>query len=507
MGEYESRWPLKFLHVVHSTGEIVGVSEHGGIASFTYRGQEIFMTGGHAGVGGTAIDGTGDVMVLACFGLGVERVDPNGKREGVYRIAGTPTRVAIDFDGSQIWVSTQEKQLFELDFSGTVRNKVTLTGVPTSLQVDPLSRYVVIGYPNAGVHCEPAATLFSGQQLVDVVPDSAERANRPAAQGKLATDPTCELRVVESTEEAETAVLETIGQSSQIAYFNAHKRLTVYGPDGDRVFESPSIPGTGRGMVKNERWLAALTDQKIVAYDPNDHDAVECQLPTTEISNLEIETKFGHAVVVEACRILTRFVFPEHVIWQEKFSDPVEALAIQPADGTVAVVLEDKSLAVYSATGDSMGRFRPRKSDPMMLTWMDDGWITSGRDQRVVRGHELTGSVVWQQNLNFAPWAVFRLGPFMVVTSADGQAMALNNDGEIIAQTIEPREQCKYLLWNNKVPARAFKKNDTFLISTFEGKLLWRVSDDRPMGNFAVNSASAWIFLGKRLCHYSLIEE
>jgi hypothetical protein len=556
-GERETRRPLKHLAFVPSTGEIIGAAENGSLACFDYRGREIWIVGGSTSVGDMAIDGNGSTILLACFGMGLERLDGRGDREGTYRLEGAPARVAIDFEGSQILIATLERELLELNFDGVIRNRTELDEQPLGVALDPLGRYAVVAFGGGRLRFDPLDELFSTRshralappapvpaaptratsskrttavppvESVDPVSaplerdpfdfddDDVEEVKNPPRPGFAAPPgkprpprespeevfPDLELKAVESLEEAASAVLSHVPGSNRVALFSSGKTLRIVSPERGLECESEVIEGTGRAITVGSSWMAALTDMRIVAFDPSDNSDVRCTLSTVEISHLELFDRFGEAAVVETCEYVTRFRFPEDVIWKMRAPERIEGFAIQAKEDLVALTTEDRALLVYDAAGKQVGRYRARKPEAMMLTSMREGWVTACRDSRTVRGHELNGSVLWQQELPFTPWVLKRLGSVTLVTSPEGHAMTLDENGDIVGRSREPRENARYFLWRDRHPARMFQAQGTLLVATIDGKLKWRWPEDRPIGGFDVAAGGVWAFFGRTLTH------
>lgn len=469
---------------------IIAAADDGTLSAHDWEGGEYWRTSNFSTAGAMAIDGTGEVVLLACFSHGLVRFGVRGKREGTYRVDGSPALVATDFEGHKILTATVEGALTELDYGGIIRGHRPLPDRPIALSLDALGRYAVLAYSTGEVRCLPLPAFW----------DSREAVSSNVA-GPTRLEPAWEIRATASDDETKTAHLAAVPGKAHVAVFSDRQTIRVYDERGERFHESPAVSGTGRTLLCANGWLAAATDHSLVGYDPIANRSVRSTLSHHELSHIELLRPFGECLVIESAEFLTRFRLPGETLWRKRLPYRVESAACQP-DGTAAVVLEDKNLVALKPNGELLGKYRPRPVEPLQLLAIDQGWITTGRESQSVRLHELSGKLLWTTELPWPPWNARRFGSVVLVTSVEGQSVLINGAGEILKRSDERREGARYFMGPNGKVIRVFLAGQTVLVSSFSGRLLWRIVDEHAIGELEAGPTGLWVFLGRHLSYY-----
>lgn len=504
LAEFETTRPMRHFQFVPNTGLIVGVSEDGMLTLHDHRGVNQWVLSSRCNVGSLAVDGDGATILLAGYGHGIIRFNGAGEREGVYRYDDSPQLVAVDMGGAKFVAASLEKTLTEISYDGEVRASRNLNEKPISLALDPLARYAALAFANGELRFINVPEFFAG--VGDGVRGpSAKRGvqseTADAATAKPVKTPVWETRAAQTTEEVDSAVMEVVPGTRSIAIYTNSRKLRIFDGSGELAHESESIVGTGRSLFVRDGWLAAASDSTLIAYDAVRNESHRWNEPLTELSHVQLLPKFGEALFIEASEYVQRVRFPETVVWKKRLEYRAESMVVDDA-GWTAMTLEDKNLVVFDAEGKPAGKYRARKPEPMQVVALTEGWLTVARDERVARGHDRDGSILWATPLPWAPWKVARLGPHVLIASEDGRAAAIDETGAIVEQTEEGRDNACFFLWQDRVPARLFQVGETLIANAFSGKLLWRHTDEHRMGGYRANAKGVWVLLGRLLTFF-----
>ena len=497
VSQFETTRPLRHLAFVPSAPLILGAGESGLVTCFDLEGDNLWYSTLFWNVGGMAVDGDGAALLLACFGHGLVRFDCDGVREGTYRYDASPCLVALDFEGSTILTASLELQLTELTYEGAIRAERPLADRPVGMAVDALGRYAILAFG-------------SGELRFLRLPDFFEEGARQPGTGSASQTPSVdaagvspawETRAAGSVEEVSSAVVEVVPGADHIALYTNRRSLRIIGAEGDLFHESEPLSGVGRILCVSERWMAAASDSRILAYDPIANESTLATLSATEISELRLFDEFGDFLLVESCEYVTRFRAPETKVWTRRMEYRVDSAAVARS-GAIALTFEDHNLMVYDGEGRVLGKYRARRPEPMHVVALNDGWATTARDARLVRGHEPDGSLLWTVDLPWHPWSIRRLGDFVVVTSVEGSALLLDDAGDELARTREPREGARFFLRRDGQVARIHQSDQTLIVTSVDGRLLWRHSDEHRIQHFVAGAAGVWVFLGRLLTFF-----
>lgn len=491
---------MNHLAFVPATGRILGAAEQGMIASHDLRGNLIWKETMFSTVGGMAVDGSGDAILLACYGHGVLRFDSTGRREGTYQVERSPHVVAIDFDAAHILAGAIDGHVVALNFEGQVLADRSVGDKPVSLSMDALGRFVVLGFPTGEVRLaswdELSSTPSPARVDSKVAEENLSSQVTPTVVGAAWTVP-----IAKDWQEAASAVIEPIPNTGDVGVFSSQRSLRIFDANGSLCHESDRLEGTGRTLWPARDWLIAATDRRILAYDRPRNQSIQATRSVYEVSHIAPLGQFGEMLVVESCDQITRLRLPDEALWKQRLPVRLAQFAAH-ADGRSAMVLEDRQLAVFDSAGKLAGRFRSPRQASMLLVDRSGGWITASLDECLLRGHDEVGREQWSQPLPWDPWSLRRFGKLIVVTSANGRSLLANDSGRILETSEEAREGAVYLLLADGRPARMYLAGQTFLVTSFDGRLLWRRAVEGPIGAIAANSLGLWVMVDRWLTHF-----
>lgn len=493
---------MDHLSFVPATGRIVGAAEQGYLALHDVHGNLVWKETMFSTVGGLAVDGSGEAILLACYGHGLIRFTDNGRREGTYQIERSPHAVAIDMDASRLLAATIDSHAVALNLDGQVLADRSLGDRAVSVAIDALGRFVVIGFGSGEVRlCPWDEIVFAPtepRQRID-----PQGGNRPACDASPNPMPGAAWATlaVKDWQEASSAVLTPVPESGVLAMFSSSRTLRIFDGKGDLKHESPPIEGAGRTLWAADSWLAAATDRRLLGYDPASNRSLMASTSVYELSHVALFPGFGECLFVESCDQISRLRLPGEVMWKERLPVRVAHIAVDPV-GRVALVFEDHQLVVLDPDGRLIGRYRPARPESMLVSPRRGGWMTAARGEPVVRGHDELGELVWTTPLPWDPWSLKRLGFFAVVTSADGRSLLVADDGAILEQNNESREGAMYFLAADGKPARLYRTGQTLIATSFDGRLRWRRVLEGPIGSVTVNLMGVWALMDRCLVHF-----
>jgi hypothetical protein len=489
---FETRPAVKRLAFT-TEGQIIGCSDHGLLGMYDLQGRIYWESKPWSNVGGMAVDGRGEAILLACFGHGLIRFSGEGVKEGAYRMDCSPSLVAIDYFGRKIICASLEQTLVELTFDGTITGTRSLPDEPVAVSMDALGRYAVVAMKQGELRFFTLDSFFR----------SKGGENETAATDASTKEPAWSIRVGESTEDVDAVVLEPVPAegSGAVAVYTRKKVVTILDAEGQPKHQTEAVSGVGRSLWANDRWMIASSDGNLTAYDPADNTSVRCTLPMYEISHVELLDEFGSFILVQSCEYVTRVKLPEDEVYRERLDDRMESTACHP-DGTLAVTLEDHSLRIFDPKWKKVGKYKAAPSESLLVARTSDGWATLGRDSRTLRGHERNGRLLWSQEIPWACWNIRNVGGQLVVTGVQGESLLLDEDGSPVAENREPRKEAKYFALADGKIGRVYVVHETIVVSRFGGKVLHRFPCDDRIGPFTANAVGVWACVGKQLCHF-----
>ena len=360
--------------------------------------------------------------------------------------------------------------------------------------------------------------LFGGKQgrpAAAAAPRSAAAVGAAAgASGSAAgsvRSPDWLIPVVETEQQAETAVLTVVDDPPVIAVFTSPQRLQLFDTKGKKLGQGPDLVAgsVGRILRTAAGWLAAATDRQIILCDLRRNTITRLDVSLVQLTHLAIRPDdFGLALIQERDRI-SRITTAGRTVWKHELRFPVEDLAVGP-QGFAAVTTNGGQLQVFDPAGESRVGFTLDPTDPPLLIEAPEGsppgvtWMSLARRSQWLRGHNLRGEVVWDRQIPWEGWSLLRLGRFAVVASADGRALACDGSGSIHAQGSPTDDSNSVFAISAEGDILRILRHGVHLIgAAIDGRVRWRAVTEQPAGPMAAGSPGTAIILGKSLAWFS----
>jgi hypothetical protein len=145
--------PLHFLVFVPTVPVLLGSADFGLVAALNLRGDQLWLDGLVANVGGLAVDAHGRQVLLACFSDGLNHYHHLGKKQERL-VTSEPCRlVGQSFDGSRILTASLQNRLFLLTSQGKVVASQDMDRSIVGLALGPLGQECFVGLANGPVLC------------------------------------------------------------------------------------------------------------------------------------------------------------------------------------------------------------------------------------------------------------------------------------------------------------------------------------------------------------------
>jgi hypothetical protein len=509
--------PYRHLAFLPSRGQIVAAAEQGIIACHDLRGNLLWKETMYSTVGSLAVDYTGRMIAIASFGYGIVRYSPQGRREGAYQLPRSPHLVGVDFDAQRMVAGSVDGFVLAMNYEGQVLGERPLAEKPIGLAIDPLGRFVVMGFASGEVRfLEWSSLLQDADSSADEMSTPAEDSlgSGPARVRRTAEGAAWSAKVGDSLDEARAVVFEPL-TGGGVAFSTPGRTIRIVGADGREKHESPRLEGAGRLLRGGPGGLFAATDRRILFYDERSNQSTLFPLGFFDVSHLLPLAAEGEAIVVESCDQWSRVRVPGKTLWKDRLPMRVVHVAVGRED-RVALVLEDHQLMVLDREGKKLGRFRAARPTPLLLATGPSGWITASIGEQMLRHHDIDGRVLASLPLPWDPWGLWPVGNQVVVTRANGESLlvdpttlsgSVGTDSSGAAEpsvNTEPREGAAYALLHSGVVARAFRAGASVVVTDFAGKLLWRSPPQEEIHQFALRRAEVWILAGRRLGYFPL---
>ena len=462
-------------------------------------------------VGRLALDGEGSMVLASCFTLGIQRFDLTGRNEGSYHLGGTVSHAVPDFPGRTIAAATLEGELVLMNSAGNVRWRTRLARPVVALEIDPLGRFMIYGHATGEI---VRHDLFGGNQ--DKGAAKSERrvvsGNAPAQAVRAAAGavraPDWLVQAVETEQQAETAVIAVVDNPPAIALFSTPHRLQLFSASGKKQGQGPDMTGVGRIIRTAPGWLAAATDRQIVLCDLTRNTFRRLDVSLVQLTHLAIKPdEFGLALIQERDRI-GRLTPSGRWVWKHELRSTVEELALGPR-GFAAVTTNDGQLLIFDPAGESAAGFTFDSSDPPLVIEAPDGspagvtWLSLARHSQWLRGHGLSGGVLWDRPIPWEGWTLVRLGGLALVTAADGRALTCDGSGSFLMQGA-PSGDANDVFGIDPagVPIRISRRGVHIICAALDGQVRWRAIADQPLGPLAVAMPGTVVLLGKSLAWF-----
>lgn len=511
-GRFETRQHLSLVAFVPSLPFVVGVGAYGSISGYDITEKSGGKLDGDlawteqlmSGVGRLATTGDGSMILIGCYTHGVQRFDIRGQNEGTYHLGGSASLAVPDFGGRMIAVATQEGELAVLNGSGNVRWKTSLPRPAAALEVDALGRFLVYALATGEI---TRLDLQGGGRPGVATTAAATVSARPGGGQVRPADWTVE--VVPNEDQAEFVVVAVVTEPPRVAVITNKNKLELFTTSGKRLGQAPEIAGVGRILRTCPGWIAAATDRQIVVCNLNKDTAHKIDLSLVEITHLVIQPDtYGLAIVQERDRI-GRATLNGRWIWKTELNVAVEDLTIGPG-GHTAITTENGLLRVYDPAGTVAGEYRSDPPEPLLLAEAPSGspqgvvWITLARRNQVLRGHDLTGRVVWESPTPWECWALHPTGPLVVVTAADGRALAYDGAGHARAQGVRTDSTTEvYFAGEAGDALRVSKSGVHLLCATLDGRVTWRAVAEGSLGPLSAARPGVAVMMGRSIAWFS----
>jgi hypothetical protein len=136
--------PLHHLVFVPGSAALVGCADYGLVACLDWQGQWLWRDGLVAYVGSLAASGDGELIVLACFGEGVQCYTLAGpKRRRLPGVEGCRS-ADVSFDGQRILAGTNGNEVVLLNPAGEILARHSLDKSLAGLALDALGRHAAV---------------------------------------------------------------------------------------------------------------------------------------------------------------------------------------------------------------------------------------------------------------------------------------------------------------------------------------------------------------------------
>ena len=175
------------------------------------------------------------------------------------------------------------------------------------------------------------------------------------------------------------------------------------------------MTGVGRIIRTAPGWLAAATDRQIVLCDLRRNTFRRLDVSLVQLTHLAIKPdEFGLALIQERDRI-GRLTPAGRWVWKQELRSTVEELAIGPQgfaavttnSGATADLRSDRRVdcRLYLRLERPAPRDRGTRGSPAGVTW-----LSLARRSQWLRGHGLSGEVLWDRPIPWEGWSLVRLG-------------------------------------------------------------------------------------------------
>ncbi len=462
-------------------------------------------------VGRLAVSGDGAMVLASCYTLGIQKFDLRGRNEGSYHLGGTVSHALPDFPGRSIAAATLEGELALMNSAGNIRWRTTLPRPITTLEMDPLGRFVVYGHATGEI---VRLDLFGGAPGRSAARPSKRSASPQPSGSAVRTSsggvrtPNWVVPAVENDQQAETAVVAVSEDPPLIALFTSPQRVQLFDTTGQKRGEASDLAGVGRLLRTAPGWLAAATDRQIILFDLRHNTHRRLDVSLLDLTHLVIRPdEFGLALVQERDRI-GRLTASNRWVWKQELRHPIEDLAIGPYN-FVAVTTHGGELLIFDPAGEYTSGFPFDPTDPPLLTEAPAdspaqvAWITLARRAQSLRGHDLRGQVLWERPLPWEGWGLHRLHRVVVATAADGLAFACAGSGEMVSQAPSSGEANDIFYTNPAgIPLRLSRRGVHLICSSLDGRVRWRAFLDEAPGPTACASPGVAVMLGRSLAWF-----
>ncbi len=507
-GRFETLQPLAHLRFVPDRAMLLGASAYGSLIALdlaasgpsgSLSAEENWKVQLLSNVGDLTTTGDGGMILVSCYTHGVQRYDNRGHNEGAYHLGGTASHAVPDFAGRTIAVATTEGELAILNSAGNIRWKTGLPRPILSLECDALGRSVLYGLPTG----EITRLDLTGTGK----PSTATGTSSPARSGSI-RKPVWTAPVVQTDEQAESAVLAVIDDPPRIGLLTNRNQLQLFTQTGGSLGQAPEIVGVGRILRTAPGWIVAATDRQVVLYDAHRNGSQRLDLSLVELTHLAVRPDtYGLALIQERDRI-GRASLAGRWVWRHELRNAVEDLAIGPENLT-AVTTDIGQLLIFDPAGAAIAQYSSEPAEPLALSSPPRGappevcWLTLARRAQVLRGHRRDGRVLWESPIPWEAWQLHAIGPVVVVESVDGRALAFDGTGHARVQSRAEAAPGLFYAGPQDQIRRIVRQGEHLICSELSGRVIWRAIADAPIGPFAASRTGVAALIGRSLAWFA----
>ena len=178
--------------------------------------------------------------------------------------------------------------------------------------------------------------------------------------------------------------------------------------------------------------------------------------------------------------------------------------------GFAAVTTNSGQLLIFDPAGESTVGFTFDPTDPPLMIEAPEGspagvtWLSLARRAQWLRGHGLTGEVLWDRPIPWEGWSLSRLGRLALVTAADGRALTCDGSGTFLAQGSARSGDSNDVFGIDPAgePIRISRRGVHIICAALDGQVRWRAVVDQPLGPLAAGTPGVAVMLGKSLAWF-----
>jgi hypothetical protein len=508
-GQFETRQPIGHLAFVVEVPLLIGASNFGAIMAIELvpvgskgrlEAQVLWQQTLLSNVGRLALAGSGQAILASCFTHGVHRFDLDGRIEGAYHPGGSVTHAVPDYLGRTIAVATYEGDLSLLNSVGNLRWQSSLPKPAIALQFDALGRYFFYGLSTGEI---TRIDLEGANSPMPMAPQQ-----RPA---RLVTGPLRKpdwiVPIAKTDDQADFAVLTVLDDPPRVGFMTTRNQLRLFTKRGQALGQAPEILGIGRSLRTTPGYVVAATDRQILVYDAHRNGVRRVDLSLVDLTHLVARPEtYGLALVQERDRI-GRATLEGRWIWKRELRTIVEEIAFDP-DERLGVTLENGHLLIFDPEGEFLDVELVRPAEPCLLAGAPEGapeatsWLALARRAQWIKGIDAQGQTVWECPLPFEAWQIQSLGPVAIVTTPDGQALAIDGAGRIRAESRDGDAQAVYMLGSGNEPLRVTRQGANLVCSDLSGQVAWRSIAEAPLGPISAGRSGVAVMIGRSLAWF-----
>ena len=565
VSELETSRPLVLTMFLLAEPYWIGAADHGLVGCYTLDGEPLWEDRLWSSVGALAAPATGQMILMASYAHGIQRYTLGGDNEGAYQLPGPVRHVVCTVDGTQIAASTLEGRVTLLDQSGRILWDAALDEPATSLAMDALGSYLIVGLPAGEVlrwdfvseeEAEQANEAPLSEDVTIAVPDAQKN-----ERGWGLREPDWSAEAVRDPEKAKVAVPGVLDTPLRLILFTADRRLKVFScAAGERGADEPanepihvSEPLSGRGGLLRiaPGYVVAATERQLLVYDARDNTSTLLPTRLAEISHLAVASDRAAAIAASFASAPDRFLvdFPPvpgdddfkivvvdgrdrlsllhpggEIIWTRQLESPLQEIATA-AENALGMTTDDGWLVVYNEDGELRGRRRSYPTEPMALALQMTGegrfqFVTATRKSQLVRGYDYDANELWWTSVPFAPWRLVAAGSYVVVVSADGATFAVDEAGTgSLGPTNLPTDALFFELDRKEVatvsagreaartralPIASLSASGANLTcADWQATMRWRHVASAPLGPLAHSYSGTCVLIGNQLAWFA----